>query len=484
MKKRGLTRRKFINTLSAGSIAAVVSNAKPDLGNNTLPCNNDTNRINPARARSSNDSVPSGLRLSVFDVDATPPVGTRLASMVMTGTWDMGIRAKGIVLYGAGKPIVLCSIDWIGISNEGQDEFKRALADAAETIPERIAVHTVHQHYSPECDFAAERFLKEAEIDPMCYEGTFARELINRLENAIRSSREKSQPVTQIGMGEAQVFKVASNRRILGPDGKVRETRWTVCRDPALIAEPEGLIDPKVSLVSLWNKETPLTVLSYYAVHPQSYYDRGIPNPDFPGIARFYRQLAVPQALHVHFNGAGGNIGAGKYNDGSKENRGILSERLTDGMKRAWEATKLETIKAEDVVWKIEQVALPPAKYLESLQRENDLKDQTFLANNIRQLIWLQRCRAGKKIDVGCLTLGHARILHLPGELCIEYQLAAKARRPDLFVVMAAYGDYGPGYICISKAYEQSGYEDGPDSYVSPEVEKVLMNAINKLLIN
>ena len=482
MKNRRFTRKKFIYTLSSGSIAAVVSGSIPALANINTAFSRSEDLINPGESVVYKDGAQSGLRLSSFDVDATPPVGTWLASGVMTGTWDLGIRAKGMVLYGADLPVVLCSVDWIGISNEGQDEFKRALADAAGTIPERVAVHTVHQHYSPECDFAAERLLNEAGADPGCYEGTFARELIGRLENAVKNSFNNSLPVTHIGLGEAPVLKIASNRRITGPDGKVRATRWTVCKDPALIEEPEGLIDPMISLVSLWNKDTPLTVLSYYAVHPQSYYDQGIPNPDFPGIARFFRQLAVPQAVHIHFNGAGGNIGAGKYNDGSKKNRLILSERLSDGMKRAWEATKRYPVTARDVVWQVEKVALPPAKYLESLQKENASKDPAFLINNIRQLIWMQRCLAGKKTDIGCLKLGRARILHLPGELFVEYQLAAKASRPDLFVAMAAYGDYGPGYICTAKAYKQGGYEDGPDSYVSPAVEKVLMSAINKLL--
>ena len=88
----------------------------------------------------------------------------------------------------------------------------------------------------------------------------------------------------------------------------------------------------------------PVAVLSYYATHPQSYYRTGIPNPDFPGVARFFRQLAVPAALHVHFNGAGGNIGAGKYNDGSPANRLVLAERLADGMRRAWENTSREPL--------------------------------------------------------------------------------------------------------------------------------------------
>jgi len=51
--------------------------------------------------------------------------------------------------------------------------------------------------------------------------------------------------------------------------------------DAALRAEPEGLIDPMVSLVSFWNGDQPVAVLSYYANHPQSYYRLGIANPDY-----------------------------------------------------------------------------------------------------------------------------------------------------------------------------------------------------------
>ncbi len=428
--------------------------------------------------------TPSGLSISTFDVDATPPVGSYMAYGRVINTWEMGLRARGIVLMGAGKPIVLCSVDWIGIANDSQDEFKKVMADAAGTVPERVALHTVHQHDAPICDFGAEKYLKNAGLDPLSYESTFTRAVMYRLGEAIRASLNNALPFNQIGMGEAPVRKVASNRRILGPDGLVRATRYTSCQDSALRAEPEGLIDPVVSLISFWNDDKPLAVLSYYAVHPQSYYQTGLPNPDFPGIARFYRQLELPEALQVHFNGAGGNLGAGKYNDGSHENRGILAGRLADGMKQAWEATKKEKITASDVSWNIEKVALPPAKHFaglgEELKRKSD--DPVFISNNISKVIWYQRCIAGKKIDITCLSIGNARILHMPGELFVEYQLAAKAERPDLFVAMAAYGDYGPEYICTDIAYTQGGYEASDASGVAPGTEKILMTAVKNLL--
>ena len=434
-------------------------------------------------------SVPTNapapvLRVATFDVDATPPVGSMMAYNPVTNHWELGLRARGIVLLGAGEPIVLCAVDWIGIANEGHDAFCRALARAAATSPRRVAVHSLHQHDALDCDFSAERILNEAGVDPRQYEGGFQRQVIADLERAVRESLPRAQPVTHLGLGEARVDCVASNRRILGPDGKVRATRWTATKDPAIRAEPEGTIDPMLSLVSLWNGERPVAVLSYYATHPQSYYRTGLPNPDFPGLARFFRQLAVPSALHVHFTGAGGNVGAGKYNDGSPENRLALAERLADGMRRAWESRKRQPISAADVGWTVESVGLPPATNLSAAKLESDLKERAeAAAGGASRLAWLRRCQAGHQLDVQCLRLGRARILHLPGELFVEYQLAAKAMRPDLFVALAAYGDYAPWYIGTEVAYQQGGYETGPDaSNVAPEVEAVLVGAIRKLL--
>lgn len=432
------------------------------------------------------EQKPSDLRLAAFDLDATPPIGSHLAYDPVTNHWDLGLRARGIALLGAGDPIVLCAVDWIGIANEGHDAFRAALAHAAGTTKERVTVHSLHQHDAPDCDFSAEKILNDAGMDARQYEGRFQRQVISNLAVAVRLSLPRAQPITHLGLGEARVEQVASNRRIFGTEGKVRAVRYTACADPLLRAEPEGVIDPILSLVSFWQGTNPVAVLSYYATHPQSYYRTGLPNPDFPGVARFHRQLAVPAALHVHFNGAGGNIGVGKYNDGAPTNRLALAERFADGMRRAWDATRREPITAGAVGWSFESVTLPPSKHLSAEQLEAEVKandPKLTLQGNASRLAWLRRCQAGHQIEVGCLKLGRARVLHLPGELFVEYQLAAKARRPDLFVAMAAYGDYAPWYIGTKVAYEEGGYETEPrSSNVAPEVEAVLMSAISKLL--
>ena len=421
------------------------------------------------------------LNIAVFDVDATPPVGSYLTYDQMVGTWDLGLRAKGLVLTGAGAPIVLCAIDWIGIANESQDIFKQTLADAVHTDPQRVVVHTLHQHDAPVCDFSAEKMLNEMGLAPMSYEGGFARSFLVRLRKAAAESLVAQQPVTDISIGKAPVFEVASNRRIV-KNGQVADTRFTACKDPALRNEPEGLIDPDVTLTGFWNGDKPVAVMTFYATHPQSYYRTGIANPDFPGVARFYRQMAVPDALHIHFNGAGGNIGAGKYNDGTPENRLLLAQRLTDGMERAWRNSTKTPITAGEVGWKTEPVSLPMAdEKLRLIENRIGTSDWVYRSNSMFMLAWEKRALSGKTIDIACLEVGQTKTLFMPGELFVEYQLAAKALRPDLAVSMAAYGDYGPFYIGTKEAYSQGGYEVS-DSPVTQEAEEVLMDAIRKLL--
>lgn len=425
------------------------------------------------------------LKVGVFDVDASPPVGSPLA-YDMCDEVLMPLRCCGVVLIGSETPIVLCAVDWIGIANEGHKAFREALADAAETTTDRVAVHTLHQHDAPQCDFSADRLLAQVGIGHHEYDSVFARQVMERAADAVRQALREAQPVTHLGLGEGRIEKVASNRRILGRDGKVKVTRYTATRDPAVRAEAVGTIDPILKMWSLWQDDKPLVAVSYYATHPQSYYRTGKANPDFPGIAREMRQEAtgVP---HVHFNGAGGNIGAGKWNDGSHENRQILADRVAAGLRAAWESTERVPISAEDVGWKSMEVKLPPAEHLDEDELERLIADDSAIpsarSSAASHLAWLRRCLAGQTVAVACLRFSRARVLHMPGELFVEYQLAAQRMRPDLFIAMAAYGDYGPGYIGTEIAYDQGGYETSPGaSRVAPHVEGVLMGAIEQLL--
>lgn len=468
MNPKNVTRRSFLTVMTTGMAAAATANIIHPL-ENIYPLNNMEKA-----------NTPEELKIGIFDVDATPTVGSQLTYDKMVNRYDLGLRAKGIILTGAGAPIVLCAIDWIGISNESQDIFKQSLAEAARTTPERIAVHTVHQHDAPICDFTAEKLLKEKNLPLGCFDGSFARLLIKNIQEAIMNAANELQPVTDIGLGKAPVYEVASNRRVDMVDGKIGTMRGSSCKDPILRDKPEGLIDPDVSLISFWNNDKPLAVLSFYATHPQSYYRTGIANPDFPGIARFLRQLALPDALHLHFNGAGGNIAAGKYNDGSHEIRLQLAEKMADGMKRAWDNTRKYPLSAGNVKWITEPLLLPPNPGVVEIERNMATGNGPYLANNMGRLGWYKRRMEGKAIDIGCLATNEAQIFFMPGELFVEYQLAAKAISPDKFVAMAAYGDYGPFYIGTKEAYSEGGYEI-LSSPVTEDAEAAILKVIRNI---
>jgi hypothetical protein len=439
-----------------------------------------------------NAALAVNLKLATFKLDVTPPIGSPLCDALVppaTGVNDP-LSARGIILAPEGqKPVVLVAIDWVGIGNDAHEAWREAIAQACHTTRDRVAVHCLHQHDAPGCDFLAEKYAAEAGLPNEIFPVEYSRKAIKNAAAAAGEAMAHLETVTHVGYGKGIVEKVASNRRILGPDGKVLYTRTTATGDPKIRAYPEGTIDPAMRLVSFWNGERPIAVLSYYATHPQSYYRTGKISADYPAMARDQRETAEGAGLHIHFNGAGGNIGAGKYNDGSHENRPILAGRVADGMKLAWENTQKVAVTDLPFDWATVDLTLPLADWYdqaEAIATLHDTKQEKLpRIKAARALAWAERAKNEHDITVARLRLGPIDILHAPGELFVEYQLAAQKMRPDSFVCMAAYGDYGPGYIGTAEAYTQGGYETGIESKasrVNARAEGILMGAFQKLL--
>lgn len=153
-----------------------------------------------------------------------------------------------MVLLSDEKPIVLCAIDWIGISNGGYDVWREALAKAAGTTVDRVAIHTLHQHDAPRCDFSAEKLLVARGLGGKMFDVAFVRATIGRVSDAIG-------------------------------------------------AAPEGRIDPYVRLVAFFDGERPVASLTYYACHLQSYYREGGVSADFVGPPFRRRESADRRSL-------------------------------------------------------------------------------------------------------------------------------------------------------------------------------------------
>ena len=429
-----------------------------------------------------------GVFISTFKTNVSPHMGVPVAYAPTRKILDP-LTSRGIIIHSDKDPIVLCAVDYLGIANEALELWKESLAEAAGTTSDRVWVSALHQHDGLRCDLTTEDVLTSYGLGGTRYDVATIHDAIRRTAKVVKKALRKKKEATHIGFGQAKVEKVASNRRLIdpGPD-TVKVMRWSKSKDTVAIAAPEGLIDPWLKSVSFWNKNKPLAVLTYYATHPQSYYGFGDVTSEFVGLARAMRERKI-RIRHVHFNGASGNVAAGKYNDGSKAMRPILAQRMEDGMHRAWEATKKRPISAQDVAWQSLPVQLPLGEHLiESelramLANDSLLRMKKFVA--AKHLAWLLQQKAGKKIELSVCKLGSIWLLHLPGELFIEYQLAAQEMVPEVDLCVAAYGEYGPGYIGTKRAYGQGGYETSERaSRVSPEVEEVLMQAIQSLLLS
>ena len=202
---------------------------------------------------------PRPARIALFEVEVTPPIGTSLCDGLVKPAKEVAdpLFARGIVLFAGDRPIVLCAVDWVGIGNSGYDQFREALARAAVTTPDHVALHCLHQHDAPGCDFEADEILMKYGLGGKLFDPVFARKAMERIAAGVKKAAEKPVPFTHVGIGKAKVFEVASSRRVMGPDGKVKYVRYSATPDPKIRAEPEGLIDPYVQLIGFWNGDKP-----------------------------------------------------------------------------------------------------------------------------------------------------------------------------------------------------------------------------------
>jgi hypothetical protein len=425
--------------------------------------------------------------LATFSVDVTPPLGHPLC-----GGWiepvrgfDDPLRALGVVLLGDGAPIVLCAVDWVGIRNEAHRAWRVALAEAAHTTPDRVAVQCVHPHNTPFVDTEAQRLVAAVPGAPPLMDLRFFDEAVRRCAEAVKASLARTMRFTAIGTGTAKVEQVASNRRILGTDGKVKFTRTSATKDPKVRAEPEGLIDPWLRTLTFWDGDRELAALHYYATHPMSYYGDGRVSADFCGLARQKIQDET-KVFQAYFTGCAGNVTAGKYNDGAKENRPVLRDRMVAAMRASRAATKRHNLKA--LSWRVEPFHVEPRREKSFTTEASkallaDAKaTKAARCNAALQLGWL--LRIDQPIELTCLQLdldpGTVLVLHLPGEPFIEYQLKAQEMRKDAFVCVAGYGDGGPGYIPTDQGYLEGGYE--ATVALAAPAEAPLTRAMAKLL--
>lgn len=400
-------------------------------------------------------------RLASFSADVTIPLNHRCMGILPTKSKKIVDRlyAHGFVLLGAEQPIVFCAVDWCEIRNGAYDQWRDALAAAAGTSRQRVLVASLHQHDAPVVDRGAAKLLAEVGLAGELYDESFHDETVRRVAQALKESLADSVPVTHVGTGQAKVEKIASNRRVVYPDGRVSFGRGSRSgASPFHAEQPEGLIDPYLKTLSFWNGDTPVLALHSYATHPMSYYGRGEVTSDFVGLARERRQRDDFSIQQIYASGCSGDVTAGKFNDGSHAARLLLVDRLYRAMVAAWKETK--RVPLEQVDFRHAKLELPYSEHpslrkaalTAALHNKQLTVEKRILA--AMSLSSRQRVEAGHHIDLPCVDLCRAKLVLFPGEAFLGYQLMAQQMQPDAFVMSIGYGECWPGYIPTKAAFD------------------------------
>jgi hypothetical protein len=432
-------------------------------------------------------------RVAPFAADVTIPLGHRCMGILPTKarTIDDPLEARGFVLLGPDRPIVLLALDWCELRNGAYDQWRESLAEAAGTTRERVLVCCLHQHDAPVCDSGAQALLDSVGLEKELYDPDFHADCIARVTEALRDALNSPQPVTHLGLGEATVEKVGSSRRVVHPDGRVDYDRYSASGgDPFHSTAPDGEIDPRLKTISLWDRETPVLALHMYATHPMSHYGRGGVSADFVGLARRRWNRDEPRVFPIYVSGCSGDVTAGKYNDGTPAMRPLLADRMYQGMKSSWQATKRHRLTS--IAFRNATVDLPfhdgPEFTREALTRTLRDSDAKITDRILAAMSLSSRDRIDRSwpIDMPCVDFGPAQIVLWPGESFVGYQLMAQRMRPDSFVMSIGYGECWPGYVPTEAAFDEGFNHDwrwvarGCEERMRAALENVLQSrAIN-----
>jgi hypothetical protein len=427
------------------------------------------------------------LRLGTFAADITIPIGHRCMGILETKAQriDDPLEARGFVLMGAEAPIVFVALDWCEVRNGAYDLWRDTLAAAAKTTRERVLVCSLHQHDAPVIDTEAQALLDSVGLVGELFDVPFHEACLKDVAAAVERAVATAEAVTHIAIGQSEVEQIASNRRLELADGTITYDRYSRTMPDSFeaLADP-GEIDPNVKSIGFLSGENTLATLNSYATHPMSYYGNGEVSADFVGLARRRRQLDTPKAMQIYASGCSGDITAGKYNDGSPQSRGALTDRLYQAMVRASEASQSAPI--TEVDFRCESFQLP---FHEAAQFKRETMTTTLQDNQASTrdrilaamgLASLNRIERGQPIDLPCLDLGTAQVVVLPGESFVGYQLLAQRLRPDSFVMSIGYGECWTGYIPTQRAFEENFNHDW--RWVGPGCEAIIHAKLRAVL--
>ncbi|MFO7946853.1 MAG: hypothetical protein R6V19_08555 [Armatimonadota bacterium] len=403
---------------------------------------------------------------------ATQVINNDIGTVIQGATVNQTVRsirddleANALLLRGAEESVLLVSCDVGALLTEYVQQFRKAMAAAA-NVPERsVIIAGSHTHSAP--SVLPTHPLKD--VDEAYYE-----RLGGWLEQVAAQAASDARPA-RLASGRGQA-RIGYNRRVCWRDGTHTMHRRG---EPDDFIGLEGPDDPDhIALFAVDEDNDLIGVLHNNTAHPTAFYGRDFLSADSPGAARAHLREVLGPLPVLFLNGAFGD-----QSNTSQASADLRRETAEQSMQRQAHLMAGETLRLLHEAIFEEEVCLH--HLYEDLDIEVQLPDPEDLAAS-REL--LQQARDGEDIDRRDLMFAHGRVLlqedfgddpvdTIPvhavriGDLAIvlqttelycQFGLDIKRRSPAPVTAVASVADGFTGYCPTMAGIIGGGYSGDP----------------------
>jgi neutral ceramidase len=432
-----------------------------------------------------------GLHAGAAVADITPTdaqflFGYPYVNRRSTGVNDR-IVSSALYLTDGRTPVMFIANDIIFVTREMTQRIRRVVFEATGVPPSHIVVTATHTHSAPKTvDYLSNA--DDACVPPV--DTAYLAFLEQQATSAAVAAYRNARPA-RAGLAVGDATGVGTNRR-----------------------DPMGPADPEAAVLVVKGRDNDETIAAMlvYSMHPTVLReDSTVVSADFPGMTRRYLQRSVfhDNIPVLHHTGPAGNQSPRHVISGTTV---AEAERLGAMLGRAVEAVLPGTTYSEFLPVGCAQSFIdlpargmpPPEEAERSLEvaaaRLAELRNGGAPWQIVRkaEVDWfgaaetLTLARAAKDgrleataaaclpAEVQVVTLGPWAYAAWPGELFVEFGLAAKAERPGLYVISLANGEL-QGYIATEEAAAEGGYE-ATNCLFAPESGRLFVEETLRLL--
>ncbi len=395
-------------------------------------------------------------------VDITPPVGCDLqghfVKITSTGVRDP-LLANALYLDDGATQVCIVSCDLAGVTRDAVAQARRLAHQHTGIDPDNVIVCATHTHTGPVIiDFKA--MGDRCDPSPQWLDA-----LPDRIATAVVLAKNAAKP-TKTCCGNGEEHDVAFVRRYLRKDGTIANIPGP--GDESLV-RPMCDADPQLGVVAFGDDYDAIQgLLVNYALHLDTV-DGTLISADFPGVIRETLTAALGNVGYLYTSGAMGNVNHVKamapprwqnYFECAKRTGTILAGETLRTVARMDAFSDEAPLRVAQT-----DVTVPLKTFTEEQLAEAKVvahSDPVDWKRLVPCLGILKASRLGREqftTSISAIGLGEVGFVTIPGEFYVELGFHIKKHSPFTHTfVIELCGDY-IGYIPITPAYEEGGYD-------------------------